>query len=36
MSLNYYTDYTYSGNVSSSQTVALQISLRTIGGTGFQ
>jgi LPS-assembly protein len=36
MSLNYFTDYTYSGNVSSSQTVALQISLRTIGGTGFQ
>jgi LPS-assembly protein len=36
MSLNYYTDYTYSGNVSSSQTVMLQVSLRTIGGTGFQ
>jgi LPS-assembly protein len=36
MSLNYFTDYTYSGNVSSSQTVMLQVSLRTIGGTGFQ
>ena len=36
MSLNYFTDYTYSGNVSASQTVMLQISLRTIGGTGFQ
>ncbi len=36
MSFNYYTDYTYSGNVTTSQTYLLQISLRTIGGTGFQ
>jgi LPS-assembly protein len=36
MAFQYYTDYTYSGNVTSSQTYMLQISLRTIGGTGFQ
>ncbi len=36
MALNYFTDYTFSGNVGASQTVMLQISLRTIGGTGFQ
>ncbi|RAI41602.1 LPS-assembly protein LptD [Rhodoplanes roseus] len=31
--LNYITDYTYSGNVSSNHTVMLQIGLRTIGST---
>jgi LPS-assembly protein len=36
MSFQYYTDFTYSGNVTTSQTYLLQISLRTIGGTGFQ
>ena len=36
MSFQYYTDYTFSGNVNSSQTYLLQVSLRTIGGTGFQ
>jgi LPS-assembly protein len=36
MSFQYYTDYTYSGNVSLSQTYMFQVSLRTIGGTGFQ
>jgi LPS-assembly protein len=36
LSLNYYADYTYSGNVSSSQTVMMSLSLRTLGGTGFQ
>jgi LPS-assembly protein len=36
MSLQYYTDYTYSGNVTTSQTYMFQVSLRTIGGTGFQ
>ena len=36
MSFQYYTDYTFSGNVTSSQTYLLQVSLRTIGGTGFQ
>ena len=32
LSLNYYTDYTYSGNVSANQTVMLQFNLRTLGG----
>jgi len=36
MSFQYYTDYTFSGNVTSSQTYLLQVSLRTLGGTGFQ
>ena len=36
VSLNYYADYTYSGNVSSSQTFMLSLALRTLGGTGFQ
>jgi len=36
MSFQYYTDFTYSGNVTTSQTYMFQISLRTIGGTGFQ
>jgi LPS-assembly protein len=36
MSFQYYTDFTYSGNVTTSQTYLLQISLRTLGGTGFQ
>jgi LPS-assembly protein len=36
MSLNYFIDYTYSGNVATSQTFMFQVSLRTIGGTGFQ
>jgi LPS-assembly protein len=36
MSFQYYTDYTFSGNVTASQTYLLQVSLRTIGGTGFQ
>jgi len=36
MSFQYYTDYTYSGNVTSSQTYLLQVSLRTLGGTGYQ
>lgn len=31
--LNYITDYTYSGNVTSNHTVMLQIGLRTIGST---
>ncbi len=35
LSFNWFTDYTYSGNVSTSQTFMLQLSLRTIGGTGF-
>jgi LPS-assembly protein len=33
MSLNYITDYTYSGNVSANHSVVLQVSLRTLGGT---
>jgi LPS-assembly protein len=36
LSFQYYTDFTYSGNVTTNQTYMLQISLRTIGGTGFQ
>jgi LPS-assembly protein len=33
MSVNYVTDYTYSGNVSTNHSVVLQVSLRTLGGT---
>lgn len=33
MSLNYITDYTYSGNVNTNHSVLLQVSLRTLGGT---
>jgi len=36
MSFQYYTDYTFSGNVTANQTYLLQVSLRTLGGTGFQ
>ena len=36
MSFQYYTDYTFAGSLTSSQTYLLQVSLRTIGGTGFQ
>ena len=36
MSFQYYADYTFSGNVTPSQTYLLQVSLRTLGGTGFQ
>jgi LPS-assembly protein len=32
LGLNYYTDYTYSGNVTANQTVMLQFNLRTLGG----
>ncbi len=35
-SFQYYTDYTFAGSLTSSQTYLLQISLRTLGGTGFQ
>jgi hypothetical protein len=35
-SFQYYSDYTFAGSLSSSQTYLLQISLRTLGGTGFQ
>jgi LPS-assembly protein len=31
----YYTDYTFAGSLTSSQTYMLQISLRTIGSAGF-
>jgi LPS-assembly protein len=34
MSLNYITDYNYSGNVSTNHSIMLQISLRTLGGGG--
>jgi LPS-assembly protein len=33
LALNYITDYTYSGNVTSNHTIMLQLSLRTLGGT---
>jgi len=36
MSFQYYADYTFSGNVAPNQTYLLQVSLRTLGGTGFQ
>ena len=32
LSLNYFTDYTYSGNVSANHTVMMQFNLRTLGG----
>jgi LPS-assembly protein len=32
LSLNYFTDYTYSGNVTANQTVMVQFNLRTLGG----
>jgi LPS-assembly protein len=35
-SFQYYTDYTFAGSLTSSQTYLLQVSLRTLGGTGFQ
>ena len=34
MSLNYITDYNYSGNVSTNHSIMLQVSLRTLGGGG--
>jgi LPS-assembly protein len=34
-SLQYYTDYTFAGSLTSNQTYLFQLSLRTIGGTGF-
>ena len=33
LALNYVTNYTYSGNVSSNHAIMLQLSLRTLGGT---
>ncbi|MGZ5805349.1 MAG: LPS-assembly protein LptD, partial [Xanthobacteraceae bacterium] len=36
MSLNYVTDYTYSGNVQTNHSVLFQVSLRTLGGSGSQ
>ena len=33
MSLNYITDYSYSGNAETNHTVMLQMSLRTLGGS---
>ena len=33
LALNYITNYTYSGNVTSDHTIMLQLSLRTLGGT---
>ena len=33
LALNYITNYTYSGNVSSNHAIMLQLSLRTLGGT---
>ncbi len=33
MSVNYITDYNYNGNVKTNQTIMLQLSLRTLGGT---
>ena len=35
LALNYITNYTYSGNVSSNHAVMLQLSLRTLGGTSI-
>ena len=35
LALNYITNYTYSGNVSTDQRVMLQMRLRTLGGTAF-
>jgi LPS-assembly protein len=36
MSFQYYSDYALAGSLTSSQTYLLQVSLRTLGGTGFQ
>ena len=36
MSINYITDYTYSGNVQTNHSVMFQVSLRTLGGSGSQ
>jgi LPS-assembly protein len=36
MSLNYVTDYLYSGNAQANHTVMMQMSLRTIGGSGVR
>jgi LPS-assembly protein len=36
MSFQYYADYTFAGSLTSSQTYMLQVSLRTLGGTGTQ
>jgi LPS-assembly protein len=36
MSFQYYADYALAGSLTSSQTYLLQVSLRTLGGTGFQ
>ena len=33
LALNYITNYTYSGNVSTNHQIMLQLSLRTLGGT---
>jgi LPS-assembly protein len=35
LGLNYFTDYTYSGNVGVNHTVMLQFNLRTLGGGNF-
>jgi LPS-assembly protein len=35
LGLNYFTDYTYSGNVAVNHTVMLQFNLRTLGGGNF-
>jgi LPS-assembly protein len=35
MSFQYYADYTFAGSLTSSQTYMVQLSLRTLGGTGF-
>ena len=35
LALNYITNYTYSGNVTSDQRVMLQLTLRTLGGTAL-
>jgi LPS-assembly protein len=34
LSLNYIGDFTFNGNVQANSTVMLQMSLRTLGGTG--
>jgi len=34
-SFQYYTDYVFSGSLTSSQTYMLQFSLRTLGGSGI-
>ena len=35
VALNYITNYTYSGNVSTDQRIMLQMTLRTLGGTSI-